>query len=820
MEPLAKPSGITYKDHRQHVHDEAKELLQSHGFWNSKYERLTGQILPEQVLKAAWWHDEGKKNPKWSKACQLDYELYRAWRQTNGLPSTEADANQNAKDFKRYESKMKQLKQSTGPHLMKVHLRHEFDSLKKAIERFGKVGEDGLTLAVMVAIAAHHGKLSRRHEDRWLNDGKEKDKVGPYADLWAYLNNESKTLIDAERGEWEKKVRERYKIAAVRALIHLADTRASRRESGGEVPEIKPFSYQCPYTDTGKRGVQKTAEKMGLNPKVGILRAPTGSGKTHAALLWAQGQINNGFADRLVIAMPTRFTSNALSVNVGENIDSTGLYHSSAMHNRMREAENKNQKLSETQRYAIKDEVRELQKLAQYLATPATVCTIDHLLISLTGTKEDHHTTFFFLANSAVVFDEADFYDPFIQANLLILLDTLRVLEVPVLIMSATVPDSSKEMYSVDKIEDVAAEVNNSRRSIVWRGQAEKPEDVEGVLKGIVRQRTGIVYANTIDRAYAYYEWFSNEHKKGGPKPILYHSRFTEDDKGIIEKELIDALGKEAWLNADKQTEGVAILTQIGEMSVNISAPIMLSDACPWDRLAQRAGRLDRFGLSPNGGILYVVEPLKGGEIYPAPYGEPQKGNGWVPVPAFTKTLEELKELFDEVPQYVTPQNFVDWVNKLYPTNVEFGSDIKVNRDELKKMMKANWLIIQGQFTDEEEGKAGQWKSRNIPPQQTVFVGLPEMGKYEGNDKSVYPFSNWDEFRSYQLEFGISCPTYLVEKAKKLNQIMSFHYKIGDDKKKDTLTLWLAAPDIYNSKTGLATFGKGEQTGRANGVID
>ena len=33
---------------------------------------------------------------------------------------------------------------------------------------------------------------------------------------------------------------------------------------------------------------------------------------------------------RLVIAMPTRFTSNALAINVAESLSDTGLYHSSA----------------------------------------------------------------------------------------------------------------------------------------------------------------------------------------------------------------------------------------------------------------------------------------------------------------------------------------------------------------------------------------------------------------------------------------------------------------------------------------------------------
>lgn len=802
MEPLAKPSGITYKEHRQHVYDEATRLLDKNLFWNKKYELLTGENLRDQVERAAWWHDAGKLHPKWTKACGNDYQLYRKWRQENKLAPDEV----NAADFKRYESEKRRLKESSSPGLMKAKLRHEFDSLKKAIQHLGK--DKPLTLAEKVAIAAHHGKLSERHKDRWHNDGKaDNESKGPFSNLWDELARESKLLIPPSKKEWEVKVLERYKIAGVRALLRLADTRASRMESGEVVPEIKPFDYK--FVHPQRNAVQQIADEVASQRQASILRAPTGSGKTDAALLWAKKQIDEGRADRLVVAMPTRFTSNALAMSVEKNISSTGLYHSSAWYNRYGKFKDDE-----------KSNARELHKLAQLLATPVTVCTIDHLLLSLTGTKEDHHSTFFFLANSAVVFDEADFYDPFVQANMLVLLETLKILNVPVLIMSATVPDSSKALYKIDgDILDVPAEAKSPNRSIVWRGPAETPEDVEGILKGMVRRRTGIVYANTVDRAYAYYEWFRNQHENfGGPKPILYHSRFTEPHKKDIEDSLITALGKDVWHDENCTPEGIAILTQIGEMSVNISAPIMLSDACPWDRLAQRAGRLDRFGLSPNGGLLYVVEPLRDGKHYPAPYGEFEREGGWIPAEAFSQTIRELSQSFDEVPQRITPQDFVNRVNSLYPTQSDFENRIKQNSDKLKKLMRTNWMIVSDQFTDEEDASvSNEWKSRDIPPQDTVFVKLPDFAKTgtDNKNKTAYPFHNWDQFRSYQLEQGISCPKYMTAKAEKTGEFTKFAYQIGDDN--EVKYLWLVEDDVYKSDTGLANVGRKLKTDRVSG---
>jgi CRISPR-associated endonuclease/helicase Cas3 len=802
MEHLAKPSGITYRDHCQHVYNEAENLLASHPFWSKKYAEFTNMDLQGQVKRAVWWHDIGKTHEKWSNACFEDYQLYREWRRKNNLPPDEI----NAADFKSYETDCRRTGQSSSPGLMKASFRHEFASLQLAFDHFKD--SNPLSLAERVGIAAHHGKLGERFENRWQTDGKaSNEKEGPFSRLWFDLKADSTlTIRIGSKKEWESKIIERYKVAGVRALLRLADTRASRMESGESVPPLGKFDYKFPWPERNE--VQRIAEEIAINPGVSILRASTGSGKTDGALLWGSKQINDfGRADRMVIAMPTRFTSNALAISIEENISSTGLYHSSAWYSRYGD-------VSPTE----KGDARELHKLAQYLATPVTVCTIDHLLLSLTGTKEDHHMSFFFLANSTVVFDEADFYDPFVQANLLVLLETLRILKVPVLIMSATVPDSSKSLYSVNEIQNIPAAVTTTKRSIVWRGPVEAPDDVAGILKGMVRQRTGIVYANTVDRAYAYYQWFMQEHKNGGPKPILYHSRYTEPHKKAIEKELIEALGRDVWLSKEPNPCGIAILTQIGEMSVNISAPIMISDVCPWDRLAQRAGRLDRFSLSFNRGILYIVEPTKGGVSYPAPYGEYRKGTGWIAADAFSRTLIELKRDFDEVPQMTEPHDFVNRVNKLYPEILEFENKVKQNRDNLKNLMNSNWMIVSGQHTDEDDVSViGHWKSRDIPAQEIVCVEYPEYGEeFDGGSKKVYSFHSWDEFRTYQLEFGISCPVYMIERAKRLGQLIPFKYTVGDDN--HTSSIWVVAPGIYQSSIGLALLGKGEVSDRATGI--
>lgn len=85
--------------------------------------------------------------------------------------------------------------------------------------------------------------------------------------------------------------------------------------------------------------------------------------------------------------------------------------------------------------------------------------------MSLTMTREDHHLISYNLANSCVVIDEADFYDDFTLANIQYLLKVLYEWKVPVLIMSASLPDSSLSLYQstgykVDSILEDSHDVN------------------------------------------------------------------------------------------------------------------------------------------------------------------------------------------------------------------------------------------------------------------------------------------------------------------------------------------------------------------------
>lgn len=776
-EPLAKPSGVPLRAHIQNLLTQARNAFSQRSFVIEKYREMTnGADFIEEVEKSARWHDIGKTDPEWQDACQADFAVWR----------TLSEAEKRI---------------FHAPNIVaagRKGYRHELGSLQIAYEK-----NYSLSMSTRAAVAAHHGKLSRKHEHRW--------NYRPiFKGFWDEFNGVSAEFPLYQKETFDKTILRRYQFDGVRSWLQLVDHRASAAEDKEPLPQFRIFEYEFPHEE--KRGVQLEIEKL-WDELFSILRAPTGAGKTDAALLWAKRQVEMKRADRLVIAMPTRFTANALSIAVThenfKNLGDAGLYHSSAWY----------QRIKDKKRLSIADKrfIDKEQDLARILETPLTVTTIDHLCICLTATRETHHATFFGLANSCLVIDEADFYDDFTQFNIVVLLRALRILKVPVLLMSATVPDSAIELYrqsgfDVNEIHADESDYNRTRCHITRYKDAERPEEIEELLQHALDGEPTIIYANTVARAQDYYRWFKRkiedtESKLQLEDVVLYHSRFIEPHKVEKENRLREMLGREAWKNG-KQC-GVAILTQIGEISVNISADFMISDLCPLDRLAQRVGRLSRF-IERNGevkfvtGKVFVIKPLKTDKngvtnFYPAPYGEYRQKEGWQMSEALTKSDELLKD-----GEY-SAKKFVDLVNELYPNLKESTTDALQNKKQLERLVVANWLILPEYANEDKSAEDSDegiinWRSRDIPFQYTVFTGFENNGL----DDDFDPPTNKAELREFEARYGVTLYAYEYHRARKEGKIEADNNALKFTIRGEVVTReYISSPRYYDKYLGL-----------------
>ena len=723
---LAKPSGITLEQHISDVIQEAMMICDNFPATCEKYQKIVGKDFRKRLEISALYHDIGKKDIKWQTACQADYVDYCQWRRKH----SEATARESV-DFLFYEG---------GKYIRKCGVRHELISVSKTMQH--------VPMSVSVAIASHHSKLGMSFKERWIQEG--------HKDIWNKIECIANEVIESE--DLEYIAARAYEYDGVRGLLQWADHRASAKEDGEALPKITAFNYVFPFSE--KKGIQKLVEEH-WKENLLLVRAPTGAGKTDASLLWALKQFENNRADRLIIAMPTRFTSNALAVNVSKTLSSTGLYHSSAWFAKYNnKVENGTNSLS----YALKE-----LDMARLLETPITVCTIDHLLMSLTLTREDHHLCNFNMANSCLVIDEADFYDDFTQANIHFLLKILNYWHVPVLIMSASLPESAiksyeKTGYHVTKILEEKSDYNRTRFFIEKIFDYGVLSDLDKVIGKAIERGNAIFYMNTVDSAVKLYRYIIKKIEVSENKiPILiYHSRFTELDKLKKEDKLLSALGKDAWEHG--RAKGIAILTQIGEMSINISADIMVSEVCPIDRLIQRVGRLCRFDVEKKG-QLYVICPQKRGVLYPAPYGNyDRKEKRWKSCSALDKTISLLN-----IGGY-SINVLINILNSIYNDKQSFSIKACNNAKNLRSYFIYNWLIKPKEKTDKTDIDTIFWKSRDIEAQFPVFIKEP----------SCLSFRNYSSFYKYKLEYAIELPLYLIKKGRRLHRIDVKTIKVGD----------------------------------------
>ena len=376
--------------------------------------------------------------------------------------------------------------------------------------------------------------------------------------------------------------------------------------------------------------------------KLVFVEAPTGHGKTEAALSLVYRYLNSPSCyDRgIYIAMPTCATSNALYYRINNfiqsiciNPDFCKLHHSKAnlfFYNKNNKVDvdnenNSDEIVMENKRDDLKDSVfkYKLTNARKYI-----IGTVDHILKMCMNVKHFtmHHAC---LVNHIIVFDEVHSYDARMFSCLCASLAFLSKYNVPVIILSATMPEDKRqklmEAYGKDKslclnaypksehiIDDPTVirvgEKENHKyvhfdlsTQTEFHPSDEYEKDANAVINKIKQLGCNGYYGvvvNTVERSQNFSEIFIKEF--GKENVILLHSRMTSEHRSKVEKQVLSIVGK------DKDTKGVPkdrksgkyfkviIATQIVEQSIDIDFDCLFTDLCPMDALVQRVGRLHR----------------------------------------------------------------------------------------------------------------------------------------------------------------------------------------------------------------------------------
>lgn len=355
-------------------------------------------------------------------------------------------------------------------------------------------------------------------------------------------------------------------------------------------------------------------------PALVILEAPTGTGKTEAALFladtWLQKQAGKG----IYIAMPSQATSNQMYERVGKFLmgrypnESINLHlvHGAAL---LREEESAQpQGIAQDENSlegTVKAESWFLPRKRTLLA-PFGVGTVDQALLSVLQTRH-FFVRMFGLAQKVVVFDEVHAYDTYMSTLFERLLRWLRSIGTSVILLSATLPEQTRRslvsawlgagpanlppagyprltVVSAGQVETQPLPAPSSR-TVLLNWVEPDPQAIATHLADQLKEGgCAAVICNRVRRAQEIYQAVKDQGIVEPQHLILFHARFPFAWRDEIEKRVLALFSK----GGNRPYKAIVVATQVIEQSLDLDFDYMLTDLAPIDLLLQRAGRLHR----------------------------------------------------------------------------------------------------------------------------------------------------------------------------------------------------------------------------------
>ena len=416
-------------------------------------------------------------------------------------------------------------------------------------------------------------------------------------------------------------------IAAAKACMVAADV------AGSALTERKnSLQQQDEWIRSTLRALPKSAEieelvkeRLGVFPerpfqtnvassksRVTLVTAGCGCGKTVAAWLWAARQCPG---QRVFFSYPTTgtategfrgylFDQDTHSSKLGAD-----LFHSRAQV----DFEVILDVNEEGQAEAIAEEQLRVYSLKSW-STPIICCTVDTVL----GIMQNHRRGLYAwpaLAQSAFVFDEIHAYDDKLFGCLLRFLSDLGGAKVLLMTASLPTPRLTAIQQALEDDEPANIIAGPPELEQLPRYHREQTTEIDArVREELARGGRVLWICNVVDRAMQVADRFADWN------PLIYHSRFRYEDRVQRHKDVVAAFSP-----GSGQAGSLAICTQVAEMSLDISATLLITELAPVPSLIQRLGRLNRHAKPANvppATMPFIVDyPRKeSGEIREMPY--------------------------------------------------------------------------------------------------------------------------------------------------------------------------------------------------------
>ena len=394
-----------------------------------------------------------------------------------------------------------------------------------------------------------------------------------------------------------------------------------------------------------------------------ILTAPTGSGKTEAALLWAARLCSErGGLARIFYVLPYQASMNAMRQRLEPVFGSgrVGLVHARsllALYRLLLEHDYEPQRARALALHA--------RDLAELNYPPVRVLSPYQMLKPMYRIK-GYEAQLSDCTEAAIVLDEIHAYD---ARRLGMILGMVSYLQEQCgaffCVMSATLPAVVRECLhealggpsEIYASQDTYARFRRHRICML-DGELLEEKNLSRVLCEAERGNSVLVVCTWVDRAQQAYAWLRERIRSNGLRVELLHGRFNMRDRsakeGLVRHRPVGGL--------------ILVATQVVEVSLDVDFDTIYSEPAPLEALLQRFGRVNRRNTRGQLVPVHVFrEPRDGQKIY---IPEMVERSAWV--------LEQLNG------QPVDEGTIALWLDKVYEGQVrqEWEREYSISAEE------------------------------------------------------------------------------------------------------------------------------------------
>ncbi len=384
----------------------------------------------------------------------------------------------------------------------------------------------------------------------------------------------------------------------------LDSPEALGRVTAARMPQLWPHQHECAATDGHA-----------------LLMAPTGSGKTEAALFWAARQRSRSAGHPPIFyVLPYRASLNAMRWRMPEKYglhqDAVVLQHASATSALFTYFEGQTHDGGQAERRARRE-----KSLAKLMTAPVRVLTPYQILKAFFGLP-GHDAVLADAAGGLFILDELHAYD---RARLGLILASVRHLArdlgARIFAMSATFPVVLQRALSeaiggalttVRAADDTLSLFTRHTCRVVDRALTSD----ESLAEAVDRCRRGeavLVVASTVARAQGI---FDRLRAQLPPERVhLLHSRLVAEHRARKEQEVAALVA--TGVRRSGAAGVVLVATQVVEVSLDVDFDVLLTDPAPVEALIQRFGRVNRGRSGPlRDAIVHAEIPEEANRVY------------------------------------------------------------------------------------------------------------------------------------------------------------------------------------------------------------